>query len=51
VGDGERDMQAARQAGMPGMVAGYGYIAATETPRDWPAMAWLDTPQDILRWL
>ncbi len=51
VGDAERDIQAAHRAGMPGLVAGYGYIPADEDPALWHGDAWLDAPLDLLPWL
>lgn len=47
VGDDERDMLAAQAAGMPGIVANYGYIPSTARPADWPAAAQIDTPGDL----
>lgn len=37
VGDAERDIQAGRASGMVTVLAGYGYIAATDTPAAWGA--------------
>ena len=37
IGDAERDIQAGRAAGMPTVVALYGYIDATDRPREWGA--------------
>lgn len=51
VGDGERDMQAARDAGMSGLVARYGYIAASERPETWPAIALIDSVEEVLNYL
>ncbi|MBI3149831.1 MAG: HAD-IA family hydrolase [Betaproteobacteria bacterium] len=51
VGDGERDMEAARDAGMLGLVARYGYIAAHEKPETWPALALLDSVEEVLAYL
>jgi N-acetyl-D-muramate 6-phosphate phosphatase len=47
VGDAERDVLAARAAGMPVFVALFGYIQAHESPSDWPADGWLETPQAL----
>ncbi len=51
VGDAERDVAAGVAAGMPTIVAGYGYIGAQETPARWPAAAVIDTPMALLDWL
>jgi 2-phosphoglycolate phosphatase len=51
VGDAERDVRAARAAGMHALVASFGYIDASERPEQWPADAWLDSPRAILEWL
>lgn len=51
VGDAERDIQAARAAGMPALVALYGYLANDDTPEDWGAQGYLDTPTDLLDYL
>jgi 2-phosphoglycolate phosphatase len=47
IGDAERDVLAARAAGMPVYVALFGYIPAQERPREWPANGWLDTPRAV----
>ena len=51
VGDAERDIQAAHSAGMPGLVANYGYIPAQDDPALWRGDGYLDTPLDLLGWL
>jgi phosphoglycolate phosphatase len=51
VGDAERDVQAAVAAGMPVLVALFGYIEPREEPRRWPADGWIDTPLGTLDWL
>ena len=51
VGDAERDVLAARAAGMKVYVALFGYIPENERPRDWPAEGWLESPLDMARWL
>jgi phosphoglycolate phosphatase len=48
VGDAERDMVAANRAGMPGIVARYGYIPAEERADDWPAIGAIDHPRELL---
>jgi N-acetyl-D-muramate 6-phosphate phosphatase len=51
VGDAERDVLAARAAGMRAVVACFGYIGPEESPRDWPADAWVQSPREIYDWL
>lgn len=51
IGDDERDVQAARAAGMRAVVALYGYLGITTQPEDWGASALVDTPGDILLYL
>ncbi|MCL6555562.1 MAG: phosphoglycolate phosphatase [Burkholderiales bacterium] len=51
VGDAERDVAAARAAGMPVVVALYGYLAAEDEPANWGASGLINTPQEILDWL
>jgi N-acetyl-D-muramate 6-phosphate phosphatase len=48
VGDDERDMQAARGAGMGAIVAGYGYLGSGTPPRDWDADHIIDSPAGLL---
>lgn len=51
VGDAERDIEAGRLAGMPTLVALFGYIEAHENPRAWGADGLVEQPRDILAWL
>ncbi|HXS28603.1 MAG TPA: phosphoglycolate phosphatase [Steroidobacteraceae bacterium] len=51
VGDAERDVLAARAAGMRAVVACFGYLGAGDDPRSWPADAWVDAPLEIYDWL
>ncbi len=51
VGDAERDVLAARAAGMQALVACFGYIGPEETPGAWPADAWVHSPREICDWL
>ena len=51
VGDDERDVQAARAAGMKVVVAGYGYLGDGTPPSLWGADAILDSPLAIADWL
>ena len=51
VGDDERDVQAARAAGMKVIVAGYGYLGDGAPPSHWGADAILESPLAIATWL
>jgi phosphoglycolate phosphatase len=51
VGDDERDVQAARAAGMPVLVAGYGYLGDGPPAEAWGADAIVDSVPGIGRWL
>ncbi|MBI5612781.1 MAG: HAD-IA family hydrolase [Gammaproteobacteria bacterium] len=51
VGDAERDVTAGNMAGMPTLVALFGYIGDNERPQDWGADGLVQTPAGILEWL
>jgi len=51
VGDAERDVQAAHRAGMPALVANYGYLRPDENSTDWGAEGYLNQPVDLMDWL
>lgn len=51
VGDDARDVTAARAAGMPVVVAAYGYLGDGDPPSLWGADAILDSPQEVLEWI
>lgn len=51
VGDARRDIDAGVAAGMPAIVARYGYLEPTDEPADWPAVGAIDRPSALLRWL
>jgi 2-phosphoglycolate phosphatase len=51
VGDDERDVRAARAAGMPVVVAGYGYLGDGPPPAQWGADAVLDSVKELQRWI
>jgi N-acetyl-D-muramate 6-phosphate phosphatase len=51
VGDAERDVQAARAAGMPVLLASYGYLGPDDDTAAWAADAALAAPGDLLDWL
>jgi N-acetyl-D-muramate 6-phosphate phosphatase len=51
IGDDERDVQAARAAGMPVIVAGYGYLGNDTPPTEWNADAIVHSAQEIGEWI
>jgi len=51
VGDAQRDVQAAHGAGMPALVANYGYLLPGEDTTAWGGDAYLNAPMDLLDWL
>ena len=51
VGDAERDIQAAHAAGMPGLVATYGYLEPDEDWQSWGGDGYIREPLDLLPWL
>jgi N-acetyl-D-muramate 6-phosphate phosphatase len=51
VGDAERDVQAARAAGMPVLLASYGYLGPDDDTAAWAADASLAAPSELLGWL
>jgi 2-phosphoglycolate phosphatase len=51
VGDALRDVQAARAANMPALIADYGYLLPDEDSSTWGGDAHLAQPVDLLRWL
>ncbi len=51
VGDDERDVRAARAAGMPVVVAGYGYLGDGPPPAQWNADAVLDSCPALHAWI
>jgi N-acetyl-D-muramate 6-phosphate phosphatase len=51
VGDAERDVQAAHAAGMPALVATYGYLHADENWQAWGGDGFVERPADLLDWL
>jgi phosphoglycolate phosphatase len=51
VGDDQRDVQAARAAGMPVLVAGYGYLGDGPPADTWGADAIVESVGAIGRWL
>jgi phosphoglycolate phosphatase len=51
VGDDERDVLAARAAGMPVLAAGYGYLGDGPSPAAWKADAIVNTVEEIGTWI
>jgi len=51
VGDAERDIVAARAAGMAALVARYGYIATEIAPESWGPDGMIDSLPAVLDWL
>jgi N-acetyl-D-muramate 6-phosphate phosphatase len=51
VGDAERDVQSAQAAGMPVLVARYGYLGPDDNPEGWKPDALIDGPRQIIEWL
>ncbi len=51
VGDAERDVAAARAAGMAALVARYGYIGADAGPEAWRPDGFIDSLPALLEWL
>ena len=51
LGDAERDVQAARNAGMIPLVAGFGYLDDGEDPTAWQPDAVIGRPDELLDWL
>lgn len=51
VGDDERDVRAARAAGMPVVVAGYGYLGDGAPPSQWGADAVVDSCPALHAWI
>jgi phosphoglycolate phosphatase len=51
IGDAERDIQAARAAQMPVMLASYGYLGPDDRPAEWGADAQIGSLRELLQWL
>jgi phosphoglycolate phosphatase len=51
VGDDLRDVIAGNAAGMPTIVAEYGYLGNSGSSDDWPATGWIAEPLALLPWL
>ncbi len=51
VGDTETDVLASKAAGMPSLIALYGYIDEAENPHTWAAEGYIQQAEDILHWV
>ena len=51
IGDAERDIRAGHQAGMPTLVAMFGYIGDQDRPDSWGADALVNSPAGIIDWI
>lgn len=51
VGDAERDVEAAKNANMPCIVAHYGYLDETDQPDAWGAAGLIHQPRELLGFL
>lgn len=51
IGDAERDIEAAKYAGMRSIAALYGYLHTNCAPEYWHADFYIDHPKDILFWI
>jgi len=51
LGDAERDIEAARGAAMPALVAAWGYLDASDEPHTWGAHAQIHHPAETLDFL
>ena len=51
IGDDERDIQAARAANMPSIIASYGYLGVNTHPEQWQANGEIKTPKELLNFL
>lgn len=51
VGDAARDVEAAKNANMPCIVAHYGYLGESDDPEAWGADGFIHQPQELLNFL
>ncbi|MEJ2059545.1 MAG: phosphoglycolate phosphatase [Gammaproteobacteria bacterium] len=51
VGDAQRDVEAAHAAGMPALIALYGYISPDDDVESWRADSHINEPREIVDWL
>jgi len=50
LGDAPNDMEAARRAGMPALLAGFGYLPDPVDPAHWGALGRIEEPLALLEW-
>jgi N-acetyl-D-muramate 6-phosphate phosphatase len=51
VGDAERDIIAARAAGMPSVLARFGYLRPEDQPDSWQADYSIERPEELVAWI
>ena len=51
LGDDLRDMRAANAAGMPGIIANYGYVNGDASIENWNAQGSVDNPMELIAYL
>lgn len=51
VGDAARDVEAATAAGIPTLVALYGYLGEGDRPQEWGAVGFIRSPLGLMDWL
>jgi phosphoglycolate phosphatase len=51
IGDDLRDMRAANAAGMPGIIASYGYVNGDASIENWNAQGSIDKPTELIAYL
>ena len=49
IGDAERDIEAAKNAGMKSLIALFGYLRPEDNPASWGADGLIETPAEILK--
>lgn len=51
VGDAQRDIEAGNKVNMHTIVAKFGYLSDTDQPDLWQADAFINQPEDLLKWI
>jgi phosphoglycolate phosphatase len=51
VGDAQRDIEAGNNVNMHTIVAKFGYLSDTDQPDLWQADAFINQPEDLLKWI
>jgi phosphoglycolate phosphatase len=51
VGDAQRDIEAGNNVNMHTVVAQFGYLSETDQPDLWHADAFINQPEDLLKWI